>query len=97
MSVVVSDGAPQLRITDTGIGIPGDERNRVFERFFRGARARAMSPDGSGLGLPIARWIAQAHHATLELTANAGGGTVATVTFPVTAARMAAASSVGPS
>ena len=97
VSVVVSDGAPQLRITDTGIGIPGDERNRVFERFFRGARARAMSPDGSGLGLPIARWIAQAHHATLELTANAGGGTVATVTFPVTAARMAAASSVGPS
>jgi signal transduction histidine kinase len=96
VSVVISDGAPQVRIADTGIGIRGDERTRVFERFYRGTRARAMSPEGSGLGLPIARWIAQAHQATLELTANAGGGTIATVTFPLTAARLAAASPASP-
>lgn len=87
VSVTLSDGVPLVRIADSGIGIPADERTRVFERFYRGTSARAMSPDGSGLGLPIARWIAQAHEARLELTPNIGGGTVATLTFPSSATR----------
>jgi len=82
VDVQSANGAAVLSISDTGIGIPADERRRVFERFFRGADARAMSHDGSGLGLPIARWIADAHDATLELACAAGGGTVARVTFP---------------
>jgi len=92
VSVTISDGAPLVRIADTGIGISTEEGTRVFERFYRGTSARAMSPDGSGLGLPIARWIAQAHQATLELTMNAGGGTVATVRFPSSATRPVPAS-----
>lgn len=82
VSVSVSNGMPELSVSDTGMGISANERPRIFERFFRGTGARAMSPDGSGLGLPIARWIAEAHHATLDLTARHGGGTVATVRFP---------------
>ena len=82
VDVQSANGAAVLSVSDTGIGIPADERPRVFERFFRGADARAMSHDGSGLGLPIARWIADAHHATLELVSAAGGGTLARVTFP---------------
>jgi two-component system, OmpR family, sensor kinase len=82
VSVAISNGVPELAVSDTGIGISADERPRIFERFYRGHGARAMSPDGSGLGLPIARWIAEAHHATLDLTARPGGGTAATVRFP---------------
>jgi signal transduction histidine kinase len=84
VSVTMANATAQLTVADTGIGIGVDERARVFERFFRGAGARAMSPEGSGLGLPIARWIAQAHRATLELVPRAGGGTIATVTFAPT-------------
>ncbi|MDZ7630661.1 MAG: ATP-binding protein [Gemmatimonadaceae bacterium] len=82
VSVTRSGGIATLSVADTGIGIAADERVRVFERFYRGTGARALSPEGSGLGLPIARWIAQAHNATLELTDRGGVGTVATVSFP---------------
>jgi len=82
VDVQAANGAAMLSVSDTGIGIPAEERPRVFERFFRGTHARAMSHDGNGLGLPIARWIADAHDATLELASAAGGGTVARVTFP---------------
>ena len=75
-------GCAVLTVSDTGIGIAEEDRARVFERFHRGVGARAMSPDGSGLGLPIARWIAQAHGAALELAPRDGGGTLVTVTFP---------------
>ncbi len=80
--VSMTDDNAVLTVADTGIGIAEEDRTRVFERFFRGTGARVMSPDGSGLGLPIARWIAQAHHAALELAPRDGGGTVVTVTFP---------------
>jgi len=82
VDVQSASGAAVLSVSDTGIGIPADERQHVFDRFFRGADARAMSHDGSGLGLPIARWIADAHDATLELASAEGGGTVARVMFP---------------
>lgn len=82
VAIAMANGKPCLTVSDTGIGIAVEERTRVFERFFRGTGARAMSPDGSGLGLPIARWIAQAHGAALELYPRDGGGTVAVVAFP---------------
>lgn len=82
VDVQSANGTAVLSVADTGIGIPAEEQQRVFERFFRGTAARAMSRDGSGLGLAIARWIADAHRATLELASGAGGGTVARVTFP---------------
>jgi two-component system, OmpR family, sensor kinase len=91
VAVSVVAGQPLVTVSDTGIGITADDRARVFERFFRGASARAMSPDGSGLGLPIARWIAHAHQASLELTARPGGGTIASVTLPSASAIVGAA------
>lgn len=80
VSVSISNEMPALSVSDTGMGISSDERLRILERFYRGSGARAMSPDGSGLGLPIACRIAEAHHATLDLTARRG--TVATMRFP---------------
>lgn len=64
------DGA-RLIVEDSGIGIPEAERARLFERFFRGAEARRLAPDGSGLGLPIAKAIADRHGARIEYSDNA--------------------------
>ena len=73
-------GSPVLEIEDSGLGIPDADRERVFERFYR---VLGSGVDGSGLGLPIVREIAELHRATVTLDANpAGQGTLARVVFP---------------
>ena len=79
----VTAGSAVVRIEDTGIGIDPAERERIFERLFRGRRAREMRPSGTGLGLAIAKWIVEAHGGTIQLSSRPGGGTVATVSLPV--------------
>jgi signal transduction histidine kinase len=81
--LVVRDGRAVVRVEDTGIGLDEADRERLFERLYRGSRARDMRPSGTGLGLPIARWIVESHGGTIELAAREAGGTVATVTLPV--------------
>lgn len=73
-----------LRVADTGPGISEAARERVWEPFFRGAGARAGGAEGgAGLGLPIARWIAEAHGGTLELADPGPHGTVFEARIPV--------------
>lgn len=72
-----------LRVEDTGIGLDEQDRARLFERLFRGARARELRSSGTGLGLAIARWIVESHGGTIELANRSGGGTVATVVLPL--------------
>ncbi|KON80941.1 sensor histidine kinase N-terminal domain-containing protein [Azoarcus sp. PA01] len=73
-------GAIVLEIEDTGTGIPEADRERVFERFYR---VLGSGVDGSGLGLPIVREIAELHRATVTLNPNpTGPGTTAQVLFP---------------
>jgi len=82
----VVEGAPQVRVTveDSGPGIPAEERERVFDRFYRVAGSEAA---GSGLGLAIIKAIAERHGATLALGESERlGGLAATVSFPVAAA-----------
>lgn len=81
----VRDGRAVVRVTDTGIGLDETDRERVFERLYRGSRARDMRPSGTGLGLAIAHWIVESHAGTIELVNREGGGTVATVELPVRA------------
>ena len=88
-SVVVDcrkrDGQVALSVTDSGTGIPQDLHERVFERFFRVDKARSRGDSdtgGAGLGLSIARWIAEAHHGRLELTRSDATGTTFTAYFP---------------
>jgi signal transduction histidine kinase len=67
-----------LSITNDGPGIPAADQARIFERF-----VRIGTSDGAGLGLPIARWIAEAHGGTLELDGSAPGRTTFVVTLPL--------------
>lgn len=79
-SVEARNGVNLLRIADNGPGIPPDERERVFERFYR---LRQDTADGCGLGLPIVREIAIASGAHVTLAdPPSGTGLVAIVTFP---------------
>ncbi|MBK6684757.1 MAG: hypothetical protein IPG45_09805 [Deltaproteobacteria bacterium] len=71
-----------LRVWDTGPGIAAEERERVFERFYRGAVGKESGQPGSGLGLSIARAIALAHGAELLIQDRPGGGTQVILKFP---------------
>jgi two-component system, OmpR family, sensor histidine kinase KdpD len=72
-------GALAVEVADRGPGLPPGAEERVFERFFRGAHAGVR---GVGLGLPIARAIAQAHGGTLVATNRPGGGAAFRLTLP---------------
>jgi two-component system OmpR family sensor kinase len=83
VSVRPGDTTAQVIVQDTGPGIPADERERVFDRFYRGRDAAA---GGSGLGLAIVRQIATLHGANVTLSAGtAGTGTQALAIFPAVA------------
>ncbi len=80
ISVRVVNGTASVTVEDSGPGIPPEERERVFDRFYRVAGSEAA---GSGLGLAIIKAIAERHGATLSLGESARlGGLAATVSFP---------------
>lgn len=71
-----------LSVSDTGIGIPEDEKERIFERFYRVDKSHSKSLGGTGLGLSIVKHAAKIHNARIELTSVINGGTTVTVIFP---------------
>ncbi|GIW07446.1 MAG: two-component sensor histidine kinase [Dehalococcoidia bacterium] len=75
--------AAEVTVRDTGVGIAAHDLPHVFERFYRADPARARDPSGTGLGLPIARWIAEQHGGELTLASEPEKGTIATVRLPV--------------
>jgi two-component system OmpR family sensor kinase/two-component system sensor histidine kinase QseC len=77
--VSVDDGAPLLQVDDSGPGVPAEDRERVFGRFYR--RGASDEP-GTGLGLAIVQGIAQRHGARVTLGDSALGGLRVQVTFP---------------
>jgi signal transduction histidine kinase len=73
-----------ITVSDTGRGIPPEAQPLVFERFYRSDRARSRpgGSGGAGLGLPIARWIAEAHGGRLELVRSDEQGSTFRATLP---------------
>ena len=75
-----------LSICDTGPGISPEARDHIFERFYSADKARARSHDGGGgLGLAIAKWIANAHNGDLELADSNREGTTFIARLPISA------------
>ncbi len=74
-----------LEVADTGIGIPADERDRLFERFYRTSVAREHAIEGTGLGLVIARAIAESHGGSIGFESREGEGTTFRVELPLAA------------
>ncbi len=74
-----------VEVTDTGTGIPPEELTHIFERFYRASNARYFAPDGTGLGLSLAYWIAMAHGGTLTVESSIGSGTSMLLHLPVSA------------
>jgi signal transduction histidine kinase len=64
-----------VEVRDTGIGISGEHLPRLFQRFYRVDPVRSRQLGGSGLGLALAKWIADQHHATLIVESEIGAGT----------------------
>ena len=76
-------GAVALAVGDTGAGIAPDALPHIFDRFYRGDRARSQESDESGLGLAIAKAITEAHGGRIEVESEIGRGTTFTVLLPV--------------
>jgi two-component system phosphate regulon sensor histidine kinase PhoR len=72
-----------VTVTDTGVGIAPDDLPRIFERFYKSDRSRARSGGGTGLGLPIARHIVEAHGGSIRAESQEGHGSAFTFTLPV--------------
>jgi heavy metal sensor kinase len=71
-----------VAVRDTGAGIPPEHLPHIFERFYRVDTARAREEGGAGLGLAIARWIAEGHGGGIRAESEPGRGTTMTVTLP---------------
>ena len=86
VEISVSDQPPTLLVSDSGPGVPADERSAVLERFVRG---RSATADGSGLGLAIVREIADLHQAQLTLEDSPLGGLAVRLVFQPRSAQTA--------
>jgi two-component system OmpR family sensor kinase len=80
VSLAKLEGEVVLRVADTGPGIPAEDRERVFERFVRLDPARGAG--GAGLGLAIARWVAEAHSGRVRIVSSGSDGSVFAVSLP---------------
>jgi len=72
----------EIRISDTGVGIPEADLPHIFDRFYRAENARTGTGGGSGLGLSISQWIVGAHGGDIKIESRSSGGTTVTILFP---------------
>lgn len=78
---IQKDGNIILQVKDDGIGIPEDDLNRIFERFYRVDKARSKKTGGTGLGLAIVKHIAEQHEAEIQIDSTLGEGTTISIIF----------------
>ncbi len=85
-----ADGIVEIAVTDQGIGIPDEELDRVFERFFRIDPARSRHTGGSGLGLSIVKHVVQNHGGDIRVWSQPGNGSTFTIRLPKASLAVAA-------
>jgi heavy metal sensor kinase len=83
VTVEKNQGVALIKIKDTGIGIPREEQERIFKRFYCVDKSRSRETGGVGLGLSIAEWIAHAHQGRIEVDSELDQGSTFTVYLPV--------------
>ncbi|GMV53169.1 MAG: sensor histidine kinase [Chlorobi bacterium] len=81
ISAEKSDGVVRIAVRDTGIGIPPEHKQRLFERFYRVDKNRSRDVGGTGLGLAIVKHILEAHSSTISVESEPGHGTVIAFTL----------------
>ncbi len=72
-----------VKVADSGIGIPEEEQNRIFERFYRVDKARSRETGGSGLGLSITRSVVLMHKGVIKISSKTGEGSIFTLRIPL--------------
>ena len=72
-----------IKITDTGVGIPEDAKDKIFERFYRVDKARSRDTGGTGLGLAITKSIIQLHHGVIRVHSELGEGSIFHIRIPL--------------
>jgi signal transduction histidine kinase len=77
------NGSLFLRVADTGVGIPPDQLQRVFERFYQVDGSMSRRYGGAGHGLALVKEIVEAHHGYVSVASKLGKGTTVTVQLPV--------------
>ncbi len=82
LSLENRDGWVKVAVSDTGIGISEEEQAQIFDRFYRADKARSREMGGSGLGLSIAQWIAQAHNGRITVESQVQQGSTFTLWLP---------------
>jgi len=80
----------EVTVQDTGPGIPPEQTELIFERFYRGSNTRSRTVGGAGIGLAISRWIARAHGGDVRVQSEVGKGSRFIVTLPLAASLVTA-------
>jgi heavy metal sensor kinase len=83
VSLTRAETMVEIKVSDTGIGIPTNAQSSIFDRLYRVNEARSESGDSNGLGLAIAKWVVEAHHSTIQVVSAPGAGSTFTVLIPI--------------
>ncbi len=83
IDLVAQNGDAVCTVSDSGIGISKDDQDHIFDRFWRADKVRSRGMGGAGLGLSIARWIAERHDGTIGVTSQPGKGSTFSVRIPL--------------
>jgi signal transduction histidine kinase/ligand-binding sensor domain-containing protein/DNA-binding response OmpR family regulator len=78
-----SEGVLEIKVSDTGIGIPADQLDKVFDRFYQIDASQTREQEGSGIGLALVKELVELHHGTIQVESEVGRGTTFTVRLPL--------------